>query len=401
MLVRVKSLVIILLIMSLSVVPSVNASSDIFNEPVHLSYNDLKERMVEYIETPDYLKASMPPIISSNEYIDFEDYIQAAEDLFKIPVIDNSTLEKISSSSDSIPIFKNLNTKFVELIKRIDHAIKTDVYMNAQDARFNSIYDPDFGEAHYDGPGEFNNVVNELHLYVQYKFAANNLKNIITDSIYFFDMPNMDNFFNPNKILIIDNVQFTARELFDRISTSRVSLDGRYQFTNTAPLASGSALKSVNVDSVIRVFNDNYIILNNGAGVIYTVNCGLSSNNMPVMPDLQDQPHVDFRTDNNNVPKRFVEKDLPCTKIVIKYTLKDEIYSVSSLTMDGSGSYLDIRPDLVTEATSALNLKFNDEGRVVTETISTNRPEYYTGLLESGLMFVFAIITLILAFIYR
>jgi hypothetical protein len=409
---KVKVFFIVLLILSLSFVPSVNSASDIFNEKQHLSYNTLKSRMTDYINTPDYFKPYTPPVIYSNEYVNFEDYIDAAEDLFSIPLVDNSTLNEISVVADNIPLFKDLNVRFIELLKWTKAFYRSDEYMSAQDLKFKRIYDPDlyhqeeanpqYGEAEHDGHpyGEFEGVLEELSLYVLYKSAANDLKNAITDSMYFFDKPNMDLVFNPDNIIIVEGVPYTARELFSRISTSRVGLNGRYEFSNTAPLASGDAPTSVGVASTMEIMNDNYVILNSGNAVT-AVNYQLQRMGVPEIIELPQQPPVDFLTSKSNHPEIILQKDASNTKFILTKDYIHNVNPIENLAMDGRGNPVDITPGPVSQASKALELTYNAEGKVVTETEITNRSEYFPCVAEVGFMFIFAVICFITAWVYR
>jgi hypothetical protein len=303
-------LLLLFLIISLSFTPSVNAASDIFNEPSHLSYDTLKSRMTDYINTPDYFKPYAPPVIYSNEYVDFDDYIDAAEDFFNVD-IDDDVVEEIADVGNNIPLFKDLNVRFIDLILDTKELCRSDVYLNKEEARMNFVYDPEKTglkgeeEAHHDGPGDFLGVVDELHLYIQYKFAGNSLRGIVKDNVYLMGIEGNINFIDPNKILVVDGVQYTALELFERVGSSCTGLNGKFEFTNTAPLASGVTPKSVSVASVIEVMNDNYVLMNSGTTTVSRANTGLKANGYAEMPMLDRS--VKFKSGQEGAPNRLVE----------------------------------------------------------------------------------------------
>jgi hypothetical protein len=400
MLEKVKSYFIILLILSLSFVPSVNAASDIFDEPVHVDYETYKQRMIEYIETPDYLKANMPPIIGKNEYVDFSDIILADDELCNIlPNMSNQTINNVKDS----PLFRSMN---YILIKEYKDIIESRVISHEE---IPGYLDPFNDFAHLD----------EISTFTNYVRIADEIKNILIDNKYLVDN-HMDNpFLSKDTPVKIDGLTYTIAELQDRISSSYVGVDGYYHFTMLEPVASQIMPVPPGVDTYapipippnyVRVkdvadfINDNCYIIHGNDYNINTVNnvltdAGKPNVPVPVPPGSGDPP---FRTGDTFHQDLLVSKTNANTALIDSQSCTNDLLTEIELIERNTGHDADINPASVRDAARELGVSNNYDGDIVlTEKIPKSLLESGVGCIETGIFFVFAIISLILAFVYR
>jgi hypothetical protein len=382
--------------MSLSVVPSVNASSNIYDEPVHVDYNTYKDRMVEYIETPDYLKPSTAPIIGKNEYVDLTDIILASEDLLTvIPNISNKSISDV----EKYPLFKTMNNL---MVKQVQDVIE---YCEVSVEDVPGYLDP-FNQMGY---------VNQVNTFVNYMKIATDIKNIFIDNKFLSDNGGGNPFFTDDTVIMIDGVQYTMSELQDRISTAIINSDGTYHFTKIelldsqiaseplvpgdAPAASIEPPESVSVNSVARFINNNCYIIPPDPLAQNIINGALDGVGKSTIPVLEGNP---FKGSDNGNPLLLASIDNENTNFIKNERQTTAFLIDGELRTDNSGRVVDIKPEFVNDASATLSIITNLDGNIVAprmnnkDVLATN-----TSCVEVGIFFVFAIITLVLAFVYK
>jgi hypothetical protein len=381
MLEKLKSYFIILLVLSLSFTPSVNAASDIFDEPRHIDYNTYKERMIEYIETPDYLKPSMPPIVGRNEYVDTNDIFLAVDDLLTVmPVINNDSLNEIKKTST----FKNMNSLLVEKVNGVRELFDLSIenvrpYLNP----------------YMNNP----NLAAEVTLYGEYNFAANRIKNIISDTLL-LEQSGVNNIFRTNgeSHVRVGSVDYTQNELLLRVSTAEILPDGTYKFTVVEPLASGVTPKSVSVNSVGAILKRDFVVSRSGRLCANNKNLVLTQNSLPVM-GTNSEP-LPFKTTNEGVnPQFLMEKGNPNTEIVVNTAPASGTIVTYDLRSNSDGRRVIMEPEIIKSNNERLGLFVND-GKVQGENFR-NEPIDIFGGVESGVFFVLAIVSFVLAWVYK
>jgi hypothetical protein len=386
MLEKMKSYFIILLILSLSFVPSVNASSDIFDEPRHVDYETYKNRMVEYIETPDYLKASMPPIIGRGEYIDSTDIFLAVDDLLTvIPVINNDTFNQVKNT----PFFKNTNSLIVETVKKL--MVPDVVPVNGIEPYLTPYFeDPVFST--------------QASVYNGYKQIAQKIKDIVHDTLILDGMqPTLDNDFDGVTFKAGNNARFTIPELFDRINSAKILPDGYYHLTDSRPLESRDFVpNTISVESVAYYMDNQMIVSKPGVEAFNKMNDALlRGKETPMETNIMQNP-LFKNSENGRYPSVLLNKYNTKGGILTTDDLgKDQIIT-NSMRLDNQGHQRIIEHDMVKNNCEELGLTVTPEGLVVgRKLINEKQFDNTLGVIEGGFMFIFAIITLILAFVYR
>jgi hypothetical protein len=384
---KIKSLFIILLVMSLSFVPYVNAASDIFNEPVHLDYENFKERMIEYAETPDFLKASTPSVIGHNEYIDIEDIFLAVDDLLTLPIDDDNdnTVETVKKT----PLFKNMNSIIVDKIK------ETKEIFTFSDDEIPTWTDP------YVKNGALRP---QIKLYRDYNYIARSIQNAIHDN-YVMEASGYNNIFRNNggTIIDVDGISFTCDELFTRIVSSTILPNGYYRLNNVAPLASGQAPPdTISVERLISIMKDNVVVAAAGVHAFDARNALLNLMLKPMvkppapMTGLKssiDVRYPAFLMDKNNPNTMAITNNFPNTpnRGIATYLNKNE-----------KDTLIDINPERINTNSEALGLHVNANNQVEGERlIPEKEPGTYINAAETGVMFVVAIVIFIIAWIYK
>jgi hypothetical protein len=391
MLVRVKSLVIVFLIMSLSIVPSVNASSDIFDEPVHLSYNDLKDRMIDYIETPNYLKPSTAPIIGKNEYVDLSDIILASEDLLTVlPNINDNTFKDISKTST----FKTMNNIVSDILKEV---VKD--------------YDPvPENIEYYLNPYVRKSGINNIQFFKDYTKIAKTIQDVIHDNVILRDNDIPNPHFDRSRTVSIDGYTYTVDELFNRVNTGRIMADGTYKFSDTTPLASqGARLPgapdivgpgSVNVNDVGNFLSNNYVTTDGGYYNNIIVDNAIKVIDVYARYDGIVFPNLDIRSGEQFAPRVLMDNNDPVVIRVQRDDYAVRVVKDAELRIINHGECpLDIKPETIEVKKTDMGIR-DDMLGVYNKVKETDVVGTYS-VFEAGLMFVFAIITLVLAFVYR
>jgi hypothetical protein len=385
MLEKVKSYIIILLVLSLGFTPSVNASSDIFDEPRHVDYETYKNRMIEYIETPDYLKASMPPIVGRNEYGDSSDIFLAVDDLLTVVPVDEDMVESVQKTT----FFRNMNTILVNKIK------ETREIFTFSDEEIPKWTDPYVRNA---------NLAPEAALYNDYNLIAGNIQDIIHDT-FLLEESGYPNIFrtNGNNIIDVNGVSFTFDELFARIQSATVLPNGYYRLNDIAPLASGQAPpNTISVDKMLNIMNDNVVVAGAGKNAFDARNgmLNLNSKGMVSPPSPVDgyKTPADIR-----YPAFIMDKTNPNTIAIVNNRNQPFIGVVEHLDQTRDrGNKIDVKPESINANNELLGLRVNANNEVEGERlIPESESASYISAAETGIMFILAIITLILAFVYR
>jgi hypothetical protein len=382
------------LVLSLSFVPSVNAASDIFDEPRHVDYETYKQRMIEYIETPDYLKDSMPPIIGKNEYVDFIDIISASDDLVNVLPNVNDAFNEVKSS----PVFKTMNTVVLEHVKTL-----------MQD------YDPtEANIEYYLKPYVKNGGVNNIQYFKQYTKIANNIQNVIHDNVL-MNKNGVDNpYFSRDKTVRLDGNTYTVDELFNRIDGAIIDPNGYYVFEDNSPLASQGVPivdespvvgpKKVAVDDVAKFLVDNYYTTTGKYHANFNTNLMLHANGGQELTDNGCYPELDIRSSQDHSPKILIENDnIPAAQIQRTPYSRGYVKEAEFRTdqLGDYGDIADIKPDNIEIKKSEMGIpEFDDMGRAYAQ-FKESDVILKSGAFEAGVMLIFAIISLILAFVYR
>jgi hypothetical protein len=377
----------------------VNASSDTFSDPVHVNYSTYKERMVDYIETPDYLKPSMPPIVGKNEYVDFIDVLEATEDLLDtIPNLSNS-IDLIKSS----PYFKNSNAFLFDMIK--------ETLM---------VYDPSietleaFLKPYVDGG------VNNMAYFLEYHKIAVSIRDVIQDNVQLRDMGRRIETINWDRTVVIDGITYTIGELFDRVASATITPDGRYEFTIIEDVSQpGNELPTgVDVDDVADVLANGFsvskniktpvdvngVIVNREVNVWYRFNTVLSNKGFKMIG--WPKANVEYKTSDGINPCLLIDKDNPMVNILVNDPSSRDIISPKAelrVTEADPNVVLDIQTTVILDKAAEMNIQPMDLKNGYDKPITTikGRTEAMISCAEIGVMFIFAIITLVLAFVYK
>jgi hypothetical protein len=391
-----KSYFIILLILTLSFVPNVNASSDIFDEPHHIDYDTYKGRMIEYIETPDYLKPSMPPIVSRNEYIDFMDIISASEDLLSILPVVNGTFDEIKKTSS----YKSLNTVLVETIENANyvHDFSLDRLQN-------------FLTPYIQQPGAINN----MEYFIRYHNIAKNIQDIIIDNLNIKNQ-GIGGTIDWNRKVTINDITYTIEELFNRIATADINADGLFYYNIIEDVDSGSMIPlNVEVDKVADVLND-YVSTkvikseqyNFDEGVIMVSEVGIWNRLYNLFRSFDfgnfHLPTGNFRTAENN-PILLIDDNNPIVDIIKNDPNTKELIDLNTeLRFNpaaGDTEPIDIQPVTIIDKAAEMNIGPDALNDVYLKGVNGEKALVGVSAFETGVFFVLAIVTLVLACVYK
>jgi hypothetical protein len=393
MLKKFKSLFIILLVMSLSFVPYVNAASDIFDEPVHVDYETYKERLVEYIETPDYLKASMPPIIGKNEYITYIDIITASDDLVNMLPNINDAINEVKTT----PLFKTMNNVILDHVKTLIQE-----------------YDPtDANIEYYLKPYVKNSGIDNIQYFKQYTKIAKDIQDVIHDNVLMEQNGKSNPYFSRDKTVIFDGNTYTIDELFNRINGATIDPNGYYVFEDNSPLASQSASiadeslivgpKKVAVDEVATFLSDNYYTTTGDYGSNLQANVMMHGEGGPEFYDINFFD-LDIHSGQQCSPKLLLDNDnIPVIKTQRtqygRFYVKEAEFRTEKLG-DGTDP-MDIKPNNIEIKKAEMGIpEFDDMSNAYAQ-YKESDVLVKSGALEGGVMLIVAIITLILAWVYK
>jgi hypothetical protein len=387
------------LIVSLSFVPSVNASSDIFDEPRHIDYNTYKERMVEYIETPDYLKPSMPSIIGKNEYVDISDIVLASNDLLSVlPVISNESFDEIKKTSS----FKSLNTILSNEVESIIETRQLSVdelpdYLNPRGT-------------HLMNPAAY-------HTFARYLDIASYIKNIFTDSNFMMGHNLKNPFMSNDRVCDLGNVKYTFAELSDRIAGSYIDSNGNFVFSNTDPLASqivppvegappappAVGPEKVSVNEVCNFISNKCFISPSDNMQVALINAALTHSGGPdadIVPVAYEGSP--FKTGGRS-PKLLMDRSSEKAAFLDSNRGTQGIYDHDSELRTGyMGEDLNIKEDVITQSATDLGITMSDSGEfIVSKRGIEDIPDLAPGFIEGGVFFILAIVSLVLACVYK
>jgi hypothetical protein len=381
-----KVILLLFLIISLSFVPSVNSASDIFNEKRHLSYDTLKSRMIDYVNTPDYFKPYVSSVIGRDEYFDIDDLFLATQDLTSIlPSVNNGSLEDVSNT----PLFKTLNTVYINELKEFKAYLE-----NPTEGQLLDFLQP-YGTSKAES----------FSVYTNYMRAAHDLQNIFND--YFLHKnAGVDNPFvaKPNERVTVDGIDYTVLELMDRVSSSTISIDGYYMFSNKAPLASGSAPERVSVDSVAVFTKDRFYIGDGGQMNYILRNRALEDSGLSGI-DIKGVYGPEYKTvaANSGYPKILAEKNNPNTYAVLDYHgARELLATVDSRVNPTTNQRVNIVPESVQQSTNILGIATTPEGNIlVTKNEIIEKSIGAFAYIEGTVMLIFAVVCFITAWVYK
>jgi hypothetical protein len=378
-----KSYIIILLILSLSFVPSVNASNDIFNDQQHLSYNTLKNRIIDYTNTPDYMKSYAPSVIGRDEYIDSSDIYMAVDDLLNILPVDNSTVNLVKNT----PLFKNMNTILVNKIKgvrEIFELIPEDI--------------PAYLTPYLDNPA----MVMQSMNYRNYNIVAHRIQDIISDNLLFEESGGVNVFRTTgDNIIKIGEIEFTCNELFNRIRTADIMPDGNYMLTDLSRLSSGQIPPSIVSVEFIADLTDNVFVIGKPGASAYNLKNSVLTVNAKSSIEIPEKPNEYKTTVDGKYPELIMDRDGENTRIISDNSRSTNTIDHESLR-DVNAHPVDLAPANVKANSDELGIKVVD-GKVMGERLTDDKvsPFDKVSIAETGLMFVFAIVCFITAWVYR
>jgi hypothetical protein len=377
-----KGLIIVLLILSLSFVPSVNSASNIFDDPVHVNYNTLKTRLTDYVNTPDYMKPYEPLVVGRNEYVDSTDILSDVDDLSNIlPFVNNDTVNSVENT----PLFKNMNTILVAKLKDIREVYELPI----DDV-------PTYLDPFLPRPG----LTDQVRLYNDYQGVARNIQNIISDTLLLEESGNVNIFRTKGENIIkIDGVDFTFNELFSRIRSANTMPDGTYMLNDLSPLSSGQEPpKTITVEKMVKIIDLDFVIGKPGAAAFGIRNAALISAHQPTVSPLKVK--LEFKTtDDGKYPAILMDKENYKTQTIVNNEILNTAVDQTSLSVTET-AVVDLTPVNVKANSEMLGFHVTSEGTVEDERLTPGK-ESVIGFAETGLMFVFAIVCFITAWVYR
>jgi hypothetical protein len=355
-------------------------------EPKHISYNEYKERLVNYIEATDYLKPYMPNIINDNERIEFMDYINAAEDLAGIiPKSDDEALKEAEKSR----LFLNKNSVIFKVVKEFSHQYDS----NTPAETFVKFLQP-----YINGDNIF--YYNSL---IGYGKIAKAIQNAMADNLELKSQGIKGVNWDRN-VEIHDSTgefsQITIEQLFNEIANAEITPDGYYKLPQT----------KIAVEDVAKILAKDYYIPTYELSLVDMDNL-LEEYDIEKLGVPKDDPNL---YKNTGPLPRFIDKDSPqvdfllesCTFLDEEFTIVDilpglrPICKVEFRKNPETNKIQDISPKRTQEALRRLNIpdnKLTDAFSTTKDTFQGNTLGYY----ECGAMLVVAIVMLVLAFIYR
>jgi hypothetical protein len=311
----------------------------------------------------------------------------------------NQTINNIKDS----PLFRSMN---YILIKEYKDIIQSRVISHEE---IPAYLDPFDDYAH----------INEITTFTNYVRIADNIKNILIDNKYLVDNHQVNPFLSKDTPVKIDGVTYTIAELQDRISTSYVGVDGYYHFTMLEPLASQIIPAPPGVDTYapipippnyVRVkdvadfIKDNCYIIHGNDYNTNTANTALTDAGkpnipVPVPPGSDEAPfktgdgfHQDLLASKTNVNTELINSQPRTNDLLTEIEFKERY----------TGQEAVIKPDTVRNVAMELGISNNELGDIViTEKTPKSLLETSVGCVETGVFFVLAIVTLILAFVYK
>jgi hypothetical protein len=379
-------IIIILLVLSLSFTPSVNSASDIFEEPKHVDYDTYKARMIEYANTPDYMKLYMSPVVGNNEYIDSSDIFNAVEDLLDVLPSINDNVDQVTNS----PLFKDMNLLIYNKLREYKEIYEVPVD-GSKDYLTPYLKDPALASS--------------AIMYHNYNVLAHKIQDIIRDTLLLEDTGVRTELSVLGDLDIMPNgIKFTNREFLERISTAKVLPDGSYKLTDLSPLASKVKPPStINVEVVGYFLDTNFIVAKPGAVEFIRRNNALQAAGQPIL-SIKNEP-TNFRTTNDGYyPEVLMDKRSVQSDVLLREARDEVIFN--GITCDSNGNKIDIYPERVQASSESLGLFVNAEGNVVGEKIVLKNTQSEKignamGFAETGFMFVFAVVSFIVAWVYR
>jgi hypothetical protein len=372
---KIKSIIIILLILSMSFSPSLISAYE-YKLPTKLSEDEFKKRLQNYIDTPDELKIYVPDIIREDDEVDFMTLYNVSQN---INITENDKITQIEQS----PMVKNMNAVVYE------SAIKLRDFDAA--SRSNAVYS--FMDAYSSDVNSYMPLIYYAETAKTIKFLADTNLKLFIDN-YYSGMEGLDPFGYvkiPGRDLLMCH-----KELFQRIMDSEVTWDG-YFF---APARGRYSEFKMSVEEVAKIFDTNYYLVDEYDQL------GLINNRLIVaLQPAFGEPSFQYQDQNPQLSKLFDKKDVRIA--LAKGTMTDGPNPISDyikasdprpMTVDRVPQ--DIRPETLV-ATYANNNVPTSQAKTIFRERYTDTVLTKTAYYEGGAMLIFAIITLILSYIYK
>jgi hypothetical protein len=274
----------------------------------------------------------------------------------------------------------------------------------------------------------------EYQTFIDYIHIASNIKNIFIDNDYIITSRNINPFMENNRICEIDGVKYTFAELSSRIASSNIDNKGNFIFKTNKPLASqivppepgqppipdpvGPA--SISVDSVADFIKTNCILSPTEITDVSIINSAFESSgktitvsainpktgiaqtrDFPAAIPINDPDSNIFKTGDRS-PVLVADSANPNTEFIESRGNTQYLMKSGETRIDTMERPVDIKPEIITRVSETMSIINHADG-----TISCPRFENHSeladdcGYIEGGIMFVVAIITLILAWVYK
>jgi hypothetical protein len=372
---KTKSILIILLILSLSFSPSLVTAYD-YNMPVKLTEDEFNKRLQNYIDTPDELKVYVPDIVRENEEVDFMTLYDVSQKL-NIPEKD-----KIINPEQPLMV-KNPNAVVY------DSAIRLRDYDTAN--RLGAING--FMKTYAQNSNAYRSLIYYGETVKNIKFLASNNLKLLDDNI-FSGMDGLDPY---AYIEIPGGIRMTNAEFLQQIVDAQVTWDGFL----IAPARDGYRSFNMAVSTASQVMSDNYYLIEN-YNRLRMINNRLIAAGKPTLGEPSDNYQLTHFVGLN----KLFSKNNPTVQYV-KETMSDVHNPVGRFLtpaeprpQDRGGEPKDIRPVTIIETYQNNGVPVEAAQTIFRERYTENfisKMTYY----EGGVMIVFAIVMLILACIYK
>jgi hypothetical protein len=377
----------------------VNAASDIFEDSKHVNYNTLKNRIIDYVNTPDFMKPYSPSIVGRDEYIDFMDYIEATDDLLTVlPFVNNDTVNSVENT----PLFKNINTIVMKTIREL-----TCTY-EPVDTNIEYFLQPYILQGH----------VNNMIYFKDYTTIAKFMIDVAKDNVLLFERGGVNPYFDRGRKIEIDGYTYTTGELIDRVASAKINInDGIYEFKDSERLMSQEISQvpgeiiaegpiGVRVSKVAEVFGTYFSVSKSTRGSLNDINFYLGTQEKPeiVVPPEPFTDNPDAPRYSSEEPNVIMDIDNIATAQVSRRAAHaDPLISCYDKVADSptDHSFIDLSSKTIDIKKAEMGIESETDMNSMYETYAKKDTCSALSVVETGFMFVFAVVCFITAWVYR